>query len=298
MFRTLREADQLPVSAAVAEQGLVLMQRAVRDGWPVITHLPVGGQHLRIGCYPMVGPSGAVHAVRVEAGQTDGAASRLPLIPVEFDTERLARFGSPDGPAPALFRSDTTWTLPALLEHVVCLDKRLELIALFDPFEPASRWCGSLVVVDPVVQTRHHLWMAARSVIGPQGSRIVRAVIADLTDLVAPPDRDPLIEHLAARATRGHGAALMDLRTTLMHSFSCHDDPRLAMWRHRNPQLHPEDLPAIMTAVADLATGKPTTITMRIRFTGNDAWTTLHATSAPLMNYSRPQASIDFWIED
>ncbi|WP_280262972.1 hypothetical protein [Nocardia wallacei] len=140
--------------------------------------------------------------------------------------------------------------------------------------------------------------MAARSVIGPQGVPIVRAVIADLTGLVAAPDRDPLTEHLSARATRGHGSALMDLRTTLIHSFACPNDPRLALWRHRNPQLHPDDLPAIMTAVADLAAGKPTTITMRIRFADQNPWTRLHATSSPLMNYSRPQASIDFWIEN
>ncbi|WP_280385786.1 GAF domain-containing protein [Nocardia wallacei] len=299
MFRTLRETNQLPMAAGIADQGLALVHQAVREGRAVTTHLPNGGHRLRADCYPLVGPSGAVHAVRLEASKSEGGCGpHLPLIPVEFDAERLARFGSPDGPMPTLFRSDTSWTLPALLEHVVWLDKRLDLIGLFDPFEPASRWCESLIVVDPVTQERHHMWMAARSVIGPQGVPIVRAVIADVTALVAAPDRDPLTEHLATRANRGHGSALMDLRTTLMHSFSCHDDPRLALWRHRNPQLHPDDLPAIMTAVADLAAGKTTTITMRIRFTGNDPWTTLHATSSPLMNYARPQASIDFWIEN
>lgn len=298
MFRTLRETSRIPAPTGIADHGVMLVQRAAREGRAETTHLPVGGKRLQAGCYPLVGPSGVVHAVRMELGLAEDSSPRLPLIPVEFDTDRLAWFGDPDGPMPAFFRSDTSWTLPALLEHVGWLDKRLDLIALFDPFEPASRWCESLVVVDPVTQVRHHLWMAARSVIGPQGAPIVRAVIVDVTALVAAPDRDPLTEHLAARTTRGHGAALMDLRTTLMHSFACHDDPRLALWRHRNPQLHPNDVPAIMTAVADLAAGKPTTITLRIRFTDHHPWTTLRATSSPLMNYSRPQASIDFWIEE
>ncbi|MBF6276307.1 MULTISPECIES: hypothetical protein [Nocardia] len=298
MFRTLNETNRLPAAMGIADQSLALVQRAVREGRTVTTHLPVGGQRLEAACHLLVGPSGAVHAVRMKAVQPGSSGPQLPLIPVEFDTERLARFGNPDGPAPALFRGDTTWTLPALLEHVVWLDKRLDLIALFDPIEPASRWCESLVVVDPVTQIRHHLWMAARSVIGPQGVPIVRAVIADVTALVAAPDRDPLAEHLATRTTRGHGAALMDLRTTLMHSFACQDDPRLSMWRHRNPQLHPDDVSAIMTAIADLAAGKPTTMRLRIRFTHAEPWTTLHATSSPMLNYSRPQASIDFWIEN
>ena len=236
--------------------------------------------------------------MRMESGQAEDSGPRLPLIPVEFDADRLAQFGDPDGPMPALFRSGTPWTLPAMLEHVVRLDNRLDLIAMFDPFEPAPRWCDSLVIVDPVTQVRHHLWMAARSVIGPQGVPIVRAVIADVSALDPAPERDPLTEHLTARTTRGHGAALMDLRTTLMHSFACHDDPRLALWRHRNPQLHPDDLPAIMTAIADLAAGRPATMSLRIRFTYGEPWTRLRATSSPMLNYSRPQASIDFWIEE
>jgi len=299
VFRTLQCENIKPqLGPEAAKQALELVQRTMREGRAVTAQIQAGHQRLLGACHPVFGPSGAVHAVRMAAGMPEGFSPPIPLIPVEFDTGLLARFGNPDGPAPALFGVGTTWTLPAILERVVWLDKRLDLIALFDPVEPGSRWCESLVVEDPVTQMRRHLWMAARSVIGPQGVPIVRGVIADLTSLAPVPERDPLTEHLATHTPRGHGSALMDLRTTLMHSFACHDDPRLAQWRHKNPHLHPEDLPAVMIAVADLTAGRPATLALRIRFTHCEPWTTLRASCVPLVNYSRPQASIDFWIEN
>lgn len=149
---------------------------------------------------------------------------------------------------------------------------------------------------DPITRVRRHLWMVARAATDQHGSRIVRAIIADLTSVVPAPSSDPLTEHLAARTARGHGSALMDLRTTLMHSFYCQDIPRMALWRHRNPQIHPADKHTVLQAIADLASNRPARITMRIRFTDDTSWTTLHAICTPLANYSRPQANINFWI--
>ncbi|NNH75841.1 hypothetical protein HLB23_39335 [Nocardia uniformis] len=225
------------------------------------------------------------------------AAGEIPVVPMEFDATFLARFGQSQGLMPTLFRTDTTWTLPALLEKVVWLDKRLELIALFDPNDPASRWCGSLVIDDPDASSRCHLWMAVRATTDDHGQRVVRGVIADISAIVAAPDRDPMTEHLSARTPRGHGSALMDLGTTLMHSFSCCEDPRMALWRHRNPQIHPADMMGLLQVLADLAANRPAQFALRIRFVDEESWTTLRAACVPLANYSRPQANIDFWLE-
>jgi hypothetical protein len=54
----------------------------------------------------------------------------------------------------------------------------------------------------------------------------------------------------------------------------------------------------VLQAVADLACNRPAQIALRIRFTDDEPWTTLHAVCSPLANYLRPQANIDFWIEN
>ena len=297
LFRAFRQTRRAPVTPASADTGLALLSQAARTHASYSGNLPGRDGEVLTRCVPVLGPSGAVHALRMDIGDIDPAGGP-PVIALEFDSRYIARFGTPHGPMPVLFRTDTTWTLPALLERVVWLDKRLELIAMFDPIEPAPRWCGSLVLDDPTTNTRRHLWMAVRSVTDYDGMRIVRAVIADITAMIPAPSWDPLTEHLSTRTTRGHGSALMDLRTTLMHSFCCHDDPRLAPWRHSNPQLHPADIPAVMTVLGDLADNRPARITMRIRFSDDAPWTTLRAECSPLANYPRAQANIDFWIEE
>ncbi|NQE85970.1 GAF domain-containing protein [Nocardia terpenica] len=306
VFRALRETSWPALGPNVADQGLALVHRTIRENQPVTAHFQAGNQRLPVSCLPVFGPSGTVHAVRIHTATPEEVVRQVPLIPLEFDTSLLAHFGSPDGftPISALFSTDVPWTLPAVLEHVLWIDEKLGLIALFDPIEPAPRWCESLVVADPATKTKRHLWMAARSVIGPKGVPIVRAVIADLTAMTPPPSWDPLAEHLSPRTTNlssrttcGHGSTLMDLRTTLMHSVICHD-PHLAPWRHANPQLHPDDLRAALIAVADLTAGRSVTLSLRVRFIDHGPWTTLHVSGSPLANYSRPQASIDFWIEN
>ncbi|WP_157186170.1 hypothetical protein [Nocardia jiangxiensis] len=298
MFRRIRETQLFHLAPEFAEQGLELLQHAADDGRPVVANFDVGGRRLPASCRPVLGPSGAVHALQMQIGSPEDSSQPVPLIPLEFDADYLAHFGRPDYVVPEHFHLDRTWTLPALLERVVWIDKRLELIAMFDPFEPASRWCKSLVVDDPVTKVRRHLWMAARAATDQHGSRIVRAVIADLTAVVPAPNHDPLTEHLANRATRAHGSVLMDLRTTLMHSFHCEDDSRIAAWRHRNPQVHPDDVSKVLQAIADLARNRPTRVALRIRFFDDAAWIALQAVCTPLADYARPQANIDFWIDD
>ncbi|MFI9509037.1 GAF domain-containing protein [Nocardia sp. NPDC052566] len=297
LFRALRRTDLASNTRTSVDAGLALLAQAARHQAPRSGVLLGHQRMVAAECIPVLGPSGAVHAIRVEVGDS-GADGGTPVVPLEFDSLNIARFGRPHGLVPPLFRSDTTWTLPALLERVVWLDKRLELVAMFDPVDPASRWCESLVIDDPDTKSRRHLWMAARSASDQDGLRVVRGVIADITAIVPAPSRDPLIEHLSARTPRGHGSALMDLRTTLMHSFSCGNDPRMTSWRHRNPQIHPDDKLAVLQVLTDLACNRSAQIALRIRFTDEQPWTTLHAACTPLTNYSRPQANIDFWIEN
>ncbi|MGV9832908.1 hypothetical protein ACWDUL_01705 [Nocardia niigatensis] len=296
LFRAFRGTGLARIAPESLDMVLALLTRAVSE--QTLCHGDLSSrQGLMPGtCIPVVGPSGAVHAVWMRIGDAE-AAGEVPVVLLEFDASFIARFGEPHGAMPTLFRSDTTWTLPALLERVVWIDKRLELIALFDPNDPAVRWCGSLVIDDPDTTSRRHLWMAVRSTTNLHGQRVVRGVIADITAIVAAPDRDPLTEYLSARIPRGHGSALMDLGTTLMHSFCCCDDPRMTLWRHCNPQIHPADMLGLLQVLADLAANRPAQLALRIRFTDEEPWTTLHAMCTPLANYSRPQANIDFWLE-
>ncbi|MBF6183344.1 GAF domain-containing protein [Nocardia otitidiscaviarum] len=296
LFRAFRGNGLAHGAPTSVDAVLSLLAEAVSEQVPCQGELPSHGSPMLATCIPILGPSGAVHAVRMQVGDTEPAVV-TPVIPLEFDAGFIARFGDSHGPAPTLFRTDTTWTLPALLERVVWLEKRLELIALFDPADPACRWCGSLVIDAPDTKSRRHLWMAVRATSDQYGQRVVRGIIADVTEIVAAPDRDPLTEHLSARTPRGHGSALMDLRTTLMHSFCCCEDPRMILWRHRNPQTHPADMLGLLQVLADLTSNRPAQLALRIRFTDEQPWTTLHATCTPLANYSRPQANIDFWIE-
>jgi hypothetical protein len=244
------------------------------------------------------GPADAVHALHVKIGASDESSGSTPVVALEFDAARLARFGRAEGFPPALFPTDTTLTLPALLERVVWLDNRLDLIAMFDPAKPEPRWSGSLVVDEPGTTSRRHLWMAARSTSDEHGMPVVRAIVADVTAVAPPPRPDPVLEHLSTHTSRGHGSALMDLSTTLMHSFTCRDDPRMSLWRSRNPQLHPSDMPAVVKMLADLADNRAARIDLRIKFADEVSWTTLHAQCTPLPNHARPQAHIDFWIEN
>ncbi|WP_157556969.1 GAF domain-containing protein [Nocardia acidivorans] len=296
LFRTFRTAGLAHVVSRPADAGLHLLTRAIvereRCHGDLYDRESVGSAT----AIPIVGPSGVVHAVRLDIGTHQGDVE-MPVVPVEFDAELIARFGVPHGSVPALFASSSTWTLPALLEQVVWLDKRLELIALFDPGDPESRWCGSLVIEDSNPTKRRHLWMAVRSTTDRHGERVARGIIADITDTTTAPSPDPFTEHLSTRTPRGHGSALMDLRTTLMHSFYCRDDPRMSFWRHRNPQTHPADRFALLQVLSDLEQNRPAQLALRIRFEDEDPWITLHVNCTPLTNYPRPQANIDFWIE-
>ncbi|KZM71171.1 hypothetical protein AWN90_42475 [Nocardia terpenica] len=296
LFRAFRGSELGRILPSV-DAGLALLAQAARKATPYSEDLPGRECAVPAKCIPVLGPSGAVHAVRMDLGDI-GTDSGTPVVPLEFDSRYIARFGTSHGQVPASFCTDTTWTLPALLEQVVWLDKRLELIAMFDPIDPASRWCESLVIHDPGTGSKRHLWMAVRSATDQQGTRVVRGVIADITAIIPAPSRDPVTEHLSTRTPRGHGSALMDLRTTLMHSFYCRNDPRLAPWRHRNPQIHPSDRLAVLQVLTDLAGNRSAQIALRIRFTDDEPWTTLHAICSPMANYSRPQANIDFWIEN
>lgn len=296
LFRVFRESELARTLSSV-DAGLALLAHAARTATPYSEDLLGRECAVPAKAIPILGPSGAVHALRMDLGDI-GTASGTPVVPLEFDSRYIARFGTSHGRVPALFRTDTTWTLPALLERVVWLNKRLELIAMFDPIDPASRWCESLVIDDPSTRSRRHLWMAVRSTTDQQGTRVVRGVIADITAMIPAPSRDPLTEHLSTRTPRGHGSALMDLRTTLMHSFCCRNDPRLAPWRHRNPQIHPSDRLAVLQVLTELAGSRSAQVALRIRFTDDEPWTTLHAICSPMANYSRPQANIDFWIEN
>ncbi|MGW2665172.1 hypothetical protein ACWCW7_29820 [Nocardia tengchongensis] len=296
LFRAFRGAGVAHIAPESLDMGLSLLARAVLEKTRCHGDLSSRQGLIPGTCIPIVGPAGVIHAVWMAVGGAE-PAGEVPVVPLEFDASFIARFGEPHGAMPTLFRSDTTWTLPAVLERVVWIDKRLDLIALFDPNDPAARWCGSLVIDDADTTSRRHLWMAVRSTADFHGQRVVRGVIADITAIVAAPDRDPLTEYLSARIPRGHGSALMDLRTTLMHSFSCCEDPRMTLWRHRNPQIHPADTLGLLQVLADLAANRPAQLTLRIRFADEEPWTTLHATCTPLANYSRPQANIDFWLE-
>lgn len=199
LFRVFRQTSWAPVTAGSADTGLVLLREAARMQTSYSGNLPTSNGAIPARCVPVLGPSGAVHALRMNIGAA--GSGDIPVIPLEFDSNYIARFGSPHGRMPAAFRTDTTWTLPALLEHVVWLN-RLELISMFDPVEPPPRWCGSLIFNDPATTTRRHLWMAARSVTDHFGLRIVRAVIADITDTIQAPSWDPMTEHLSTRTPR------------------------------------------------------------------------------------------------
>lgn len=135
--RVFREANLAHKAPEFALQAFDLVQRAVRERQAVTANLRARGRNLPANCRPLFGPSDAIHALRMEVGTLD-SSGLVPLIPLEFDADNLAHFGRPDGPAPALFDSNTTWTVPALLERVVWLDRRLDLIALFDPSPPPT----------------------------------------------------------------------------------------------------------------------------------------------------------------
>ncbi|SUA72833.1 Uncharacterised protein [Nocardia otitidiscaviarum] len=111
LFRAFRGTGLAYLAPSSLDAGLVLLTRAVSELAPCHGELPSRQGPMPATCTPIVGPSGAVHAVRMTVGKVE-ATGEVPLVPLEFDASFIARFGDSHGLMPTLFQADTTWTLP------------------------------------------------------------------------------------------------------------------------------------------------------------------------------------------
>lgn len=246
---------------------------------------------------PVLGPSGAVHAVAMWVGAMNEPLPRMPIIgAAEWNVSGLV---SASPAAHFLLRTrhgdaiagHTITDMLAALDH---LEDRAGFLELFNLESPTERWSGIATTTDESGE-KHQIFLAARAVF-TGGERRVRAVVADVTGAQNPGRPDltlAAIRHMPVPP--GHVLALADLKTGFIHEFMCAPNSPLVSWRHHNPLFSDDDKIQVVNACFTLAAGIADTVSTRVsvRFSPDGEPILLDARWTRVLDGDRPQALID-----
>lgn len=295
-FANLGRAS-ISTSAAHARHLEPLVRRCAANGCTEHHLLPLpSGSTLRMTATPIFGPDHHVFGVTLSAGLPSDAPFRPPTIgAIEWDAMTVQATVSPG--FRALFdlpdtELDSPTTFPDLIARFDRWDDRAGFLALFDLPHPAESWIGT-ATTQFTGKPRRNLHIVAKKI---HSRNTIRALVCDISHTDPPPPADPIYAALRrAPIAPGHAIGILDLHNGLIHEWIANGP--FANWRNTIPQLHPDDLPTVVTARARLLSGTTTTtVTARIRFDGTDGWIPLRAICTRITDDDRPQALIDVTI--
>ncbi len=292
-FANLNRAS-IATTATHARHLTPLVQRCAANGHAELDEFRLpSGATLRMIASPVLGPTDRIYGVSLWAGSPFDVPSPPPTVgAIEWDDATILATLSPalrtilnisEGASPSLA------TIPHLMARFDCFEDRDGLLALFDPTCRTDSWTTK-ATTPSTRGARRNLYIAAKRV---PATNTIRALVCDISEIDSPPAPDSGSAALRrVPIAQGHAVGVVDLRDGLVHEWIA-DEP-FASWRNRNPEIHPDDRPLVMTTCADLLSGTATaTITARVRFSQNDDWMLLQATWTRITDGERPQALMD-----
>lgn len=269
-----RETERLALEA---------LDEARRSGRPVGRVVGVQErQRRRVSATPVVGPSGAVHAVELWVGDP-GLEPPRPSAAVAFEwssASRLVELNADSGAELVGMAGRHSWTAPEVFSRIVRFDAAMSLISKAIAPVPEDRWEGTVTVNAPGgVRTAH---LAMRSMPAPQ-EHAWRGVLHDVTDAVPP--SPPTLESVAVTGlTAGRGStavALMDVERARLITWFTDPVPGI-QWKGMvddRDTPHPDDVVRIFAAMQQLGAGTTTEAAVpgvRLRRRGG-GWTVIDA---------------------
>jgi len=257
---------------------------------------PRDTHRFRVTATPVIGSSGAVHAVQLWTGPPDADPPRPPNVAaIEWSaTSRLIELNAetryPDEDSP--FTGRVSLTAPEAFRHVARFDAAMNLISKVLAPVPEDRWEGTATVYGPRSLRTVHL--AMRSMPAPH-QHAWRGILHDVTDTVPP--AEPTLNSVAFAAAMAGRAptavALMDVeQARLIHWFT--DPVPGIQWKGAHDDRdtpHPDDVLRIFQTMRRLRNGGEKTATIpgvRLRrlhggWTVVDSRITVIPTPGPMM---------------
>ncbi len=175
---------------------------------------PRNTHRFRVAATPVIGPSGAVHAVQLWTGPPDTDPPRpANVAAIEWSaTSRLIELAAEirDPAEDYPFTGRASLTAPEAFRHVARFDAAMSLIAKVLEPAPEDRWEGTATVNGP--RTLRTVHLAMRSMPAPH-QQAWRGLIHDVTDTVPP--AQPTLDSVALAAMSAGrsptAVALMDV---------------------------------------------------------------------------------------
>jgi len=257
---------------------------------------PRDTHRFRVTATPVIGPSGAVHAVQLWTGPPDFDPPRPPNVAaIEWSaTSRLIEVNAEtrDPTEDYPFAGRVSLTAPEAFRHVARFDAAMNLISKALEPVPEDRWEGTATIYGPHSLRTVHL--AMRSMPAPH-HHAWRGIIHDVTDTVAP--AEPTLDSVALAAAMAGRAptavALMDVTQARLITWFTDPVPAI-QWKGTHDDRdtpHPDDVVRIFHTMQRLRTGDEKTATIpgvRLRrlhggWTVVDARITVIPTTGPMM---------------
>ncbi len=224
---------------------------------------PRDKHRFRVTAAPVIGSSGAVHAVQLWTGPPDADPPRPPNVAaIEWSaTSRLVELNAetrdPDEDYP--FAGRVSLTAPEAFRHVARFDAAMNLISKALEPVPEDRWEGTATAYGPHSLRTVHL--AMRSMPAPH-QQAWRGIIHDVTDTVTP--AQPTLDSVALAAMSAGrsptAVALMDVSQARLINWFTDPVPGI-QWKGTQDDRdtpHPDDVLRIFQAMRHLRDGNET----------------------------------------
>ncbi len=221
---------------------------------------PRNKHRFRVTATPVIGSSGAVHAVQLWTGPPDADPPNPPNVAaIEWSAtsrriELNAETRDPDEDSP--FSGRMSLTAPEVFRHVARFDAAMNLISKVLEPVPEDRWEGTATVYGPHSLRTVHL--AMRSMPAPR-QHAWRGLIHDVTDTVTP--AEPTLDSVALAAmTAGRAptaVALMDVSQARLINWFTDPVPGI-QWKGTHDDRdtpHPDDVVRIFQTMQRLRNG-------------------------------------------
>jgi len=246
---------------ATADRVRAIVAAVYDSGRPLNVVVGPRDKHrFRVSATPVLGSSGAVHAVQLWTGKPDAAPQGPPNVAaIEWSaTSRLIELNAEvrDPAEDYPFAGRMSLTAPEAFSHVVRFDAAMSLIAKVLESVPEDRWEGTATVYGP--RTLRTVHLAMRSMPAPR-QQAWRGLIHDVTDAVPP--AAPTLDSVALAAmTAGRAptaVALMDVSQARLISWFTDPVPGI-QWKGTHDERdtpHPDDVVRIFQTMERLKAG-------------------------------------------
>jgi len=246
---------------ATADRVRAIVAAVYDSGRPLNVVVGPRDKHrFRVSATPVLGSSGAVHAVQLWTGNPDASPQRPPNVAaIEWSaTSRLIELNAEvrDPAEDYPFAGRTSLTAPEAFSHVARFDAAMSLIAKVLESVPEDRWEGTATVYGP--RTLRTVHLAMRSMPAPR-QQAWRGLIHDVTDAVPPaaPTLDSVALAVMTAGRAPTAVALMDVSQARLISWFTDPVPGI-QWKGTHDERdtpHPDDVVRIFQTMERLKAG-------------------------------------------